>query len=510
MNLLPALMGRFGYVPKRAARGMYARGWKAAAQDRLSADWQTASLSADGELRGKLVTLRARSRDLWMNDDYAAKYIAMVSTNVIGSGGVVLQNKAMDIRNGADGKPVQTLDEAANRAIEDAWWAWGEKYCESTGTMNFLALQKLVIETVARDGEIFIRKIKGFDNPFRFTLQVLEADFCPADLEVEQLRGGNRVVMGVELDKWSRPAAYYFTARNPVEGSPYLYFQDKYLRVPAEEVIHVFLKSRSSQTRGWPWMATAMSRLKMLGAYEESEVIAARAGACKMGFFTKAEGEDKYVGDTKDAEGVKVSEFEPGLLEELPAGLDFKGYDPQHPNSNFGIFTKSVLRGIAAGLNVSYNALANDLESTSYSSGRIGVLEERDNWRSKQQWIISTFHGPVFEPWLNMALLTGNVRLPIAKYDKFNQPTWHPRGWAWVDPSKDSAANIGDINFGLKTRTETLAEMGKDFTEHLAQLVTEKQAIEAAGLVFSTPGQTVMPDKGQDDGGKPAGGNDEA
>jgi lambda family phage portal protein len=502
MSILNLFGNRKIETPEKTEKRRYVRSWKAANIDRLTNDWQTSSLSADGEVLGKLKTLRARGRDLWMNDDYAKKYIGMVSTNVIGSTGVVLQNKAIDF----NGK----LDERANKLVEDAFWKWGEKFCEVTGTMNWVGVQRLVAETAARDGEIFIRKIRNFDNPFKFSLQILEPDYCPDEYNIEAMNGGNVVVMGVEKNNWNKPIAYYFTAKHPGDAR-YLYVNQKYIRIPAEEIYHIFLPSRSNQTRGWSWLATAMPGLKMLSAYAEAEVVAARASACKMGWLTKEEGEDKYKGDTTNSEGQVVSEFEAGIIEELPAGLKFQGWDPQHPNSNFGQFHKDILRRVASGLEVSYNALANDLESTSYSSGRIGILEERDNWRKLQQWIISVFHQKVFEDWLDMALMTGQIPLPYAKFDKFNAATWHPRGFCWVDPEKDSRANVNSIEYGLKTRTEELAERGIDFNEHLQQLKAEKEAIEAAGLAFVNPtsqkgGQVIpeMTSQGDDNGQKQA------
>jgi len=495
MSIFANVLDRMGFTPKVNVRRSYARGWSAANQDRLTNDWQTTSLSADGEVTGgKRKIIVARSRDLWMNNDYAKRYIDMVSTNVVGPDGVVLQNKAYDIPPTV--KQKGKLDEWANYLIEDAFWRWGEKYCDVTGTLSWLDLQRLTAETAARDGEIFIRKIKSFQNPFKFAIQVLETDYCPDDLNVLELPNGNRIVMGVELNKWGQPVAYYFTARHPGD-SEYLYYLDKYLRIPAEEIDHIFLKTRPGQTRGIPWLAVAMTRLKMLGAYEEAEVIAARVAACKMGFFQSEPPEigtgKAYKGDAKDSDNTPITEAEPGILEELPPGLKFQAWDPQHPNSNFGIFMKSVLRGVASGLGVSYNTLANDLESTSYSSGRIGVLDERDSWRKIQRWFVSALHQKIFEPWLEMALLTSQIPLPVSKMDKFNQATWHPRGFDWVDPQKDATATIESINFGLKTRTQALAEKGLDLNEHFAQLAEEKQLAEQYGLEFIAPGQKTQP-----------------
>ena len=107
-------------------------------------------------------------------------------------------------------------------------------------------------------------------------------------------------------------------------------------------------------------MVSAMTRQQMLGAYEEAEITAARVAACKMGFLVKDKA-DGYVGEMDEA-GNTLMEVEAGAIEELPMGTRFESWNPDHPVGNYSAFVKSCLRGIAAGLGVSYNMLANDLE----------------------------------------------------------------------------------------------------------------------------------------------------
>ncbi|MBT3840841.1 MAG: phage portal protein [Verrucomicrobia bacterium] len=182
-------------------------------------------------------------------------------------------------------------------------------------------------------------------------------------------------------------------------------------------------------------MVSAMTRLQMLGAYEEAELTAARVAASKMGFLVKERSEG-YIGDTDEA-GNPLMEVEPGAIEELPMGTTFQSWNPDHPVGNYAGFVKSCLRGIAAGLGVSYNMLANDLEGVNYSSIRAGLLDEREYYKAVQRWFIDTVITPVFEGWLETNILNGTINLPAAKLEKFNAPDWKPRRWAWVDPLKD-------------------------------------------------------------------------
>ena len=69
---------------------------------------------------------------------------------------------------------------------------------------------------------------------------------------------------------------------------------------------------------------------------------------------------------------------------------------------------------------------------------RAGLLEEREEWKSIQNWFIDAVMQPVFDEWLNYALLSGALNLPAAKYDKFSAIEWKPRRWQWVGPLMDT------------------------------------------------------------------------
>ncbi len=118
-----------------------------------------------------------------------------------------------------------------------------------------------------------------------------------------------------------------------------------------------------------------------------------------MGFYTSPDG-DQYTGDDSDSAGNLVSDVEPGSFEQLPAGMGFESFDPQHPTTAFDAFVRAALRGASAGLNVSYHTLANDLERVNFSSIRSGVLEEREQWRVLQGWYVEQFCDRVFRRWL--------------------------------------------------------------------------------------------------------------
>jgi len=228
-----------------------------------------------------------------------------------------------------------------------------------------------------------------------------------------------------------------------------------------------------------------MTRLHQIGEYEEAEVVAARVAACKMGFFKPDSGEG-YVGDDVDSLGNTVSEAAPGTMELLPPGMDFESFDPTHPSGNYGSFVKSTLRGIASGLNVSYNSLASDLEGVNFSSIRSGVLEERQNWRVLQSWLIEHLHQEIYLEWLRLAFLNNQLgSIPQQRFEKFANPNWQARGWEWVDPLKDAKANLQEVHMGVKSRADILSEKGKDIEDVFEQLKAENDLAELVGIDIS-------------------------
>lgn len=438
---------------------------------RLTADWNVTSGSPDSEILPNLKTLRSRSNDLVQNNDYARRFLNLMKTNVVGPKGVLFQNKAKDL-NG-------DLDMRANDIIEQSWRDWGKKGSATMcGGFSWLATQQNVIEAVAREGEIFVQIVN--DGKYGFRLHLLESAMCDETLNHlhKNIRGG------VECDSWGRPVAYYFFRKHPSEfpGESYL---RPYNRISADEIIHVFVKERPGQTRGVPWLVTPAYRLKQLGGIEEAELVASRVSASKMGFFITPDG-NSYEADDTDDDGALITEASPGLFEELPEGTEFKEWNPSHPNNAFEPFVKALLRGIASGLNVSYIALANDLTGVSYSSIRQGELSDRDAYRLLQAWLIENFISIVFSKWLPMAILSGEIKLPARKIEKFNQPHWMPRGWNWVDPQKEVNSNIDAVKNGFRSLSDILAESGHSVEDVFQRLAAEKKLAEKYGLELPT------------------------
>ena len=430
---------------------------------RLTLDWIMSHRSADQEIRGSLILLRDRARELVRNTSWVRRYVNLLAQNVVGPNGVKLQAK--------------------EDRVEDAWEAWGEVgVCTVDGKLSFRGLQRLIIKNVPADGEALIRIVRGFDNPFGFALQVLDPDQLDEtyNAPVAPDSPDNEIRMGVELDRWGRPVAYYLWDGHP----SVLNGRRKRTRVLAADIIHLGEPDRPAQTRYVPWIASVMLDINMLRGYFEAELVAARVGAASGGFFTR-DADDLGGNPNSGGEALAV-DAEPGTFHELPAGMGVETFSPDHPTAAFPAFVKAVLRSVATGLGVSYNSLANDLEGVNFSSIRAGMLDERDHYKTLQGWMVDHFHKRVYAEWLPWAVLTGHLssRVSLARYQAVR---WQPRGWQWVDPLKDVKAATAGIEAGLNSRHRVLGALGLDFEEVIDDLAKEKTMMEERGLLDKEP-----------------------
>ena len=484
MGLRTQLLTALGFQKEEpVAPAPRRRMFEGAMVNRLTADWVTSGSSVDSEIWGSLRMLRNRARQLARDNDYAAQALRTIQANVIGKG-IPFQAQVKKQRGGK-------LDQPVNDQIEQLWKKWTRApYCHTAGKLSFCDIERLLIRSVAESGEVFIRIIKQSfgGSPVPIALEVMEADWIDDRMSGRTGENGNEIRMGIEVDRWGRPVAYWFLPKHPgdylVTGSQQAQFGNP-VRVPADEVIHLFVTTRPGQTRGIPWMASSIKCLHQLDGFVEASVVRSRASASLMGFITSPEGE--LQGDDV-MDGERVSNFEPGVFKYLQPGESVTVPSLNAPDGEFEPFLRAMLRGMSAGLGLSYHNLSQDYSQTNYSSSRLALLEERENWRILQEWIIGSFHQRVLEAWMDMAVLSGSLSLPLyeSEPDRYRQVRWMPRGWSWVDPQKEITALREAEMAGYMTKAEIIAESGGDIEEVFHQRRRELDLADELDLTFDT------------------------
>lgn len=473
--------------------------FKGAEQSRLTLDWVAQSLPADDELRWTIRQLRNRARDLARNNGTIRKWRNLMATNVIGANGAQLKPRV----HSSSGAPATEI----NRSIRAAWKDWSESPVTVDGQLDLIEVQHLALKTLITEGELIMRFYRDAVNPHGLALQFIDADMLDEEYNLPRGNGvhnGNEVRLGVEVDQLGKPLAYH-VLRHPTQPYSAPSIRD---RIPADEILHLFLRERVNQTRGYAWVHAIMFDLKMLGGYVEAETVAARIAAAKMFFFVNKQ---PAAGEYSSGDAPSSMDANPGSSEALTPGWEVQTLDPQHPNSAFPDFVKGAMRRISAGIDTSYDELANDLSGVNFSSIRSGKISERDFFRLLQAWWSRKFLGVVYREWLGMALLRSTLELPSRDWRRFTAHTFTPRGWDWVDPKADIEASSIAVHQGFTTLTRVLAERGIDLDDLLEERKAELAALKAAGITIAPPPGTGSEPAGakKSAGGGDAGDDDE-
>jgi len=472
---------RIGRASKRSYAG--------AQFGRTVADWIANSTSADSELYTSLRTLRNRSRQLVRDNEYAGHAVDRVIPNNVVGQGVQFQAQVMMRRS-------NRLDEKINTQIERKWCQWTRaRRCHTAGKLSFPDIERMVMRSVAESGEILVRMIKQRfgDSRIPLGLEIIEADQL-VDNWSGRTHDGNEVRMGVEVDKWQRPVAYWLYPRHPGDYTiASTVPSNDWIRVPADEILHIALFDRPLQTRGVPWLHSVLVKLRHTGGYEEAEIVRARASASVMGFIQSPDSDGPTaptdpMGADDVVDGEKVYDFAPGTIKELAPGETFEGFAPNSANPSLEPFMRFMIRSVAAGTGISYESLSRDYSQSNYSSSRLSLTEDRDNYRVLQAWLIRVFHQCVFEVWLDMAVLAGELNLPAYESDPeiYYAVRWKPRGWDWVDPLKEVAAYKAAVRAGFMTVDDVIAAKGGDVEETFKHRRRELDLAEEYDLVLDT------------------------
>jgi lambda family phage portal protein len=501
MGILSSLFGTRGVekapvksVPQRSASKMM-RMINAANTGRLESSWIATPTTVDALIYQHWGALVARSREQSENNDHATKFLSLCEINVAGPSGFTMKSQVKD--------PSGSPDLVAQKAVEDAFAEWSEVgNCDVTGTLSRADVEKLIVKTVAIDGEFIAVHRYGPEFPHGYALQIID----PVTLDprhFEKMNNGNHIRHGIEFNANGKPVAYHFKEVEERQIG-YVQAQKATQRIPAENVIHIFLPERVGQKRGLPWMRTALWRMKMLNGFEDAAITKARLGASSAGFFKNPDA------DPDDDDELPMEAGEPGQFYDI-GNREFVQWDPQFPSNDFDPFVKAMLRSISSGLKVSYNNLASDLTSVNFSSIRQGALDEREMWKGLQEWLIGQWSKKVFMKWLSVALLNQKIvvpnragvlrPLPFDRLDKYKPVAFRGRRWAWIDPNSEMKATELGLGLKLISRTQAIEDLGRDPEDVWSEIEREEQMMAEMGIDSTMPADMRTPEPTAQDAG---------
>lgn len=484
------------FNPAKAARRSHARhvyqqgkqlrrGYEGAKNDRTNSNWQTQNRSPDMELMSDANTIRARARDLVRNNAYARGILNALIRNVVGCG-IVPQARVMDDA----GEPIETINDQVD-TLFDRW----ARVADATGRLTFWEIQRLAYREVFEAGECLIHFTQIEDDrsrPVSLALELIDADRLADDylsLRRASANAGNEIRRGVEVDPLGRPVAYWLYPGHPSDiGSTFV----TPIRRPASEFIHLYRCERIGQTRGISGFAPLIAWLKNLGYYVDNELQASAVASCFTAAVTTMGGPADgglLASDETSSTDTDANAFEylqPGMVARLLPGEKIETVDPTRPNSSAEAWINLMLRSMAVGAGLSYERMAKDYSKTNYSSARASDLEDRREFRADQEWLEYHLVGPVWQRFIEMAVLEGRLSIPaeqlVADYDRFTAHAYQAPGWEWVDPVKEAQSSQLALQSNLTTLADELGQRGRDLMDTLRQRKREKDLLEDMGL----------------------------
>lgn len=417
-------------------------------------------------------SLREQARWLDNNHDLVVGALDKLEERIIGAKGIIVEPQPLTIAG--------QLDSVFAEKIRSAWAAWSVSP-DITGQYTRPVLERLMLRTWLRDGEVFSQTIEGKaagitpTSGVPFWVEALEPDFVPMDTD-----DSKNLVQGITFDGWRRPKAYAVYKSFPGLGTLTGETKD----VSAENMLHLKFTRRLNQVRGVSLLAPVIIRLSDLKGYEDAERIQARVAA-SFGMYIKRGDLQDYNPDTEEKE--RDLDIQPGIIfDGLRPGEDVGMIKSERPNTNLESFRMGQLRAVAAGLRSSYSSVARNYDGT-YSAQRQELVEAQEGYAIMQDAFIAAITRPLYRRWLAAAIAANVIDVPpdIDKNTLFNAVYSGPV-MPWIDPLKEANAWKVLIRGGAATESDWVRARSGAPAEVKRRRKAEIDENRKQGLVFDT------------------------
>ena len=278
-----------------------------------------------------------------------------------------------------------------------------------------------------------------------------------------ELAGGGRIVAGIEFDAYGRRVAYHVLPDAPdmaprMIGPP--------VRVPADDICHVYERRVPGQVRGTSWLAPVATRLIELHKLEDALLARMNTAALFAGFVTDAEGGGGGLTDAATADPAELS-LEPGVLRMLPVGTTINF--PNVPGTEGAPeLLAHMSRSVAAGIGLPHPIMASAYGDVNYSSGTLGLGQFIRRVKAVQgSLLVGQFLQPVWNRFVTLEILSGRLHAPDFARDPapYFAVTFLFPAWPSLNPLDESRADVLALNAGLRSRAEIIASRGRDITD---------------------------------------------
>lgn len=443
-----------------------ARDYDGASQGRLTANWRAKNASANALIEVASPILRARSRDLVRNNPIAANGVQVLVSNLVGTG----------IRPRA-----KTPNPELNKKI-DALWAEFAMSCDFHGHTDFHGLTALAVREMIEGGEsLTVQRVAprraGSKVPLK--IEVKEADHLDDTKVQSSNSNGQRISQGIEYDSDGRRSAYWLYPDHPGDMNRDLRNAFQSVRIPADQVIHLFERQRT-QDRGVPWLAPVMQSVRDMDDWQRAELVRKKTEACLVGVVLGDDSESTLAAKVTLGDGTEAQEFGPGMIAYANGATDVKFTQPAAVGGVYE-WHRVHLHIMASGLRMPYSLLTGDLSQANFASSRVGLNEFR-RFIEMTQWnlIIPKFCQPIWDWFVYAAFLSGAIGIESVPVE------WSPPRFESVNPKQDAEADLLEVRAGFASTPQMIAKRGYDPVDVISEQKAYLDQISTAGLVVDS------------------------
>lgn len=471
--------------------------YDAAGGGRRMRSWNPPSSGPNRAVVG-IQKIRDRARDARRNDWTGESGSQKWATNLIGVG-IVPRFKRI-------------ANKARKLEITDLWNDFVAK-ADADNVLNLYGLQTLAVKSWFESGEVFMRRRDRrpeIDLPVPLQVQLIEADFVPmldADTWPGMVRG-NRIRSGIELTRSGQRAAYWMYREHP--GDPTMGATintiDNLIRIPADQVRHIYEPARPGALRGVSPMASILTRLRNVGDYDDAVLERQKLANLFMAFIKynlpNLEGQDRDPLTGLPLEGsldAPIAALMPGIVQELEPGQEVQFANPPEAGTTYSDYMRTQHMGTAAAMGIPYEIFSGDIKEVSDRTLRVLINEFR-RFAEQRQWqiVIPQMCQPVVDWFAQAAALVGKIAL--TEIDSVRRVEHAPHGWQHIHPVQDPQGKKLEVEAGFRSRSSVIAERGEDpdmvDDERQADLQREKDL----GLHVEMPQPGAAPgEDGEDD-----------
>lgn len=494
--------------------------------DRETALWQASRLSPDRIINTAKDTADARGRDSIRNNGWVAGAATVHKDSIIGAQYRLNARPNWRFLSELTSSFSEAWADEFQQSVEARFGLLAESemcWLDAERMNTLTGMLRLAIGVFMATGEVIATAewIRETLRPYYTAMQFVRSD------RLSNPQGRSDDVnwrRGVYRDQRGRPVAYSIRTTD----GPFAYIgQDptQWVVVPAikpwgrKQVIHIIEQQDHGQSRGIADMVAVMKNLRMTKRFSEivlqnavvnatyaaaieselpSEAIAAAMGAGSaatptdglLGVYgTYMQALASYLG------GSKAIGIDGAMIPHLFPGTKLSLKNAGTPGGVGTGFEDSLLRHIAAGLGVSYEALSRDYSKTNYSSGKLATNQMAQSMAARKRHVADRLATDIYSLWLEEAMADGDIPLPPrVKRDIFYAPlakeafcrcAWIGSGGGQVDELKESQAAGLRIQMGISTHEIECQRLGYDWREVLEQRSREIKAFEAAGVLVS-------------------------